>query len=128
MQFQPYNPNNKAKNMDQRLFKNMWIWLEYAADLNWISPFFVQQVRQAVALKNWKLTDRVQDAIVRWESGKVPDRLEYVQVKVCAYKKCSAEMFAPIDDEHKKKKTAYLVQVFCRGCLLERYCSEQCKY
>jgi hypothetical protein len=127
MQFQPYNPNNKAKNMDQRLFKNMWIWLEYAAALNWISPFFVQQVRHAFALKNWKLTDMVQYAMFMWESENVPDRLEYVQLKLCPNKKCCTEMFAPIDADHKKKKTAYLKQVFCRGCLLERYCSERCK-
>ncbi len=121
-------PVKQASKVDQNILKIMWSRLEKAAVLNWVSPFFVQQYRQAASLKIWKMTDMVHDMMARWERNEVIERLEYVHTSSCNNKECRLVMVVPIFAEPDDLNKAYLSQVFCRRCLVERYCSERCEY
>lgn len=109
-------PRNKAKDIDQKMMEKMWFYLEKVAILNWISPFFVQQARQAADLKTCKLTNMVQDAMDRWKSGEVLDHMVIMHMPPCSNKECYVFM-----------ADAALV-VHCNRCLFERYCSKRCEY
>lgn len=127
LKYQPDIPAKLASKVDQNTLKLMWFLLEKAAVLNWVSPFFVQQYRQAAALKIWKLTDMVHDMMNRWKRNEAPERLEYVHASSCSNKECRLLLTVPIYAEPAELNKAYLSRAFCRRCLVQRYCSERCK-
>ena len=120
-------PLNELSKFDLKKFIAIWSQLRALTYMNWISPFYLTQVRQAIQFNfsppfpavfpnQW--IDLIVKHINRRDTENELKLEKSLYVKVCSYEKC--HILNDLSDLAEKF-------VICDGCLKKTYCSNNCK-